>query len=99
VASQDTAVRRAFRNVPGVPLIYIRRSVMILEPMSSATAGVRNDQERAKFRAGLKSQRAARSTSLSASVDAQNAPVKKKPRARGAKGPNPLSVKKSKKTS
>jgi U3 small nucleolar RNA-associated protein 23 len=98
VASQDTA---AFRNVPAVPLIYIRRSVMILEPMSSATASVRDEQERSKFRAGLKSRRAARATSLSANVDAQDAPVKKKIKARGAKGPkgpNPLSVKKTKKT-
>jgi U3 small nucleolar RNA-associated protein 23 len=37
VASLDVALRQQLRNVPGVPLMYIRRSVLIMEPPSSVT--------------------------------------------------------------
>ncbi|KFY16179.1 hypothetical protein V492_01512, partial [Pseudogymnoascus sp. VKM F-4246] len=37
VASQDVEVRRKMRAVVGVPLVYINRSVMIMEPMADAT--------------------------------------------------------------
>jgi len=54
IASQDTALRSAMRKIPGVPLIYINRSVMIMEPMASATEQVKEKEEREKFRNGLK---------------------------------------------
>ncbi|KJZ72594.1 hypothetical protein HIM_07953 [Hirsutella minnesotensis 3608] len=54
VASQSQEVRRMLRGVRGVPLIYIRRSVMILEPMSDESAQTRAREERGKFRAELK---------------------------------------------
>ncbi|KAJ9648354.1 hypothetical protein H2199_001208 [Coniosporium tulheliwenetii] len=57
VASQDPAVRAAMQRIPGVPLVYIKRSVMIMEPMSEASAGLREREERGKFRAGLKGRR------------------------------------------
>ncbi|EON62050.1 hypothetical protein W97_01269 [Coniosporium apollinis CBS 100218] len=57
VASQDQAVRAAMQRIPGVPLVYIKRSVMIMEPMSEASAGLREREERGKFRAGLKGRR------------------------------------------
>lgn len=57
VASQDQAVRAAMQRIPGVPLVYIKRSVMIMEPMSEASAGLREREERGKFRAGLKGSR------------------------------------------
>ncbi|RKP23121.1 rRNA-processing protein Fcf1/Utp23, partial [Syncephalis pseudoplumigaleata] len=37
VASQDHALREQLRLVPGVPLLYERRSVLIVEPVSAAT--------------------------------------------------------------
>ncbi|KAF8866546.1 hypothetical protein BDZ45DRAFT_568971, partial [Acephala macrosclerotiorum] len=54
VASQDLEVRKSMRTVLGVPLVYINRSVMIMEPMASSTADNREKEERGKFRAGLK---------------------------------------------
>lgn len=54
VASQDADVRAHMRNIPGVPLIYINRSVMIMEPMARATEHVREEAEKGKFKAGLK---------------------------------------------
>lgn len=53
VASQSDDVRSFMRNIPGVPLVYIRRSVMILEPMAGATEDVREREERRKFRSAL----------------------------------------------
>jgi U3 small nucleolar RNA-associated protein 23 len=54
VASQSLDVRSMLRSVRGVPLIYIRRSVMILEPMADESAQMRQREERGKFRAELK---------------------------------------------
>lgn len=57
VASQDSEVRQKMREIPGIPLLYIHRSVMILEPMAQATIDVRNYDENEKLRAGLKESR------------------------------------------
>lgn len=57
VASQDERVRHFMRTIPGVPLIYLKRSVMIMEPMAGATENVRKKEERMKFRAGLTGRR------------------------------------------
>src|SRR5436309_2984023 len=57
VASQDRTVRNHMRTIAGVPLIYISRSVMIMEPMAAATEDIRERGEREKFRAGLKGKR------------------------------------------
>ncbi|KAG5977258.1 hypothetical protein E4U55_006940 [Claviceps digitariae] len=54
VASQSQELRRMLRGVRGVPLIYIKRSVMILEPMSDESVRLRAREERKKFRAGIK---------------------------------------------
>ncbi|KAK3709257.1 hypothetical protein LTR37_010995 [Vermiconidia calcicola] len=109
VASQDQEVRARMRAVAGVPLVYMKRSVMILEPMAGATEEAREQDERQKVRAGLKGRRqtntgvkrkredddegAASGTEHAAGEEAPT-PKRKKPR--GPKGPNPLSVKKSK---
>ncbi|KAL1311696.1 hypothetical protein AAFC00_001798 [Neodothiora populina] len=120
VASQDRAVRARMRAIPGVPLIYINRSVMIMEPMSSKTEHVRDAEERGKVRAGLKGGRGPSSSAPAlkrkrsddddeqdggsddgrkdgADTPAGQEPMSKKKR-KGPKGPNPLSVRKSKKT-
>ncbi|PHH73617.1 hypothetical protein CDD82_5365 [Ophiocordyceps australis] len=54
VASQNQQVRRMLRSIRGVPLIYIKRSVMILEPMSDKSAETRAREERGKFRSEIK---------------------------------------------
>ena len=54
VASQDEEVRRFCREVRGVPLVYVKRSVMVMEPMAEVSVGVRDGIERSKFRSGLR---------------------------------------------
>jgi U3 small nucleolar RNA-associated protein 23 len=54
VASQSQGVRQAMREIKGVPLIYVTRSVMLLEPISSATVQVRRAEELDKFRDGIR---------------------------------------------
>lgn len=116
VASQEDDVRRKLREIPGVPLVYVKRSVMVMEPMAEGSVGVREGVERGKFRAGLKGRnlsgvkrkreaedelstgKAAGSHDLpppDGDDDAER--VVKKRKAKGPKGPNPLSVKKPKK--
>ena len=41
VASQDTDLRRRLRQVPGVPLVYLNRTTLILEPPSTKSAFVK----------------------------------------------------------
>lgn len=54
IASQDLDVRKSMRELMGVPLIYIHRSVMIMEPMAGKTAENREREELVKLRAGVK---------------------------------------------
>ncbi|KKY31685.1 putative rrna-processing protein utp23 [Diaporthe ampelina] len=112
VASQDPEVRAKMRGIPGVPLVYINRSVMILEPMAAATTRVVQKGERAKFRAELKEPDKATGEKRKRgdgddsegsedddNVEKDKEPKKKKKKRKGEKGPNPLSVKKPKKKS
>ncbi|KAI4740792.1 hypothetical protein E4T50_08774 [Aureobasidium sp. EXF-12298] len=114
IASQDQKVRSAMRKITGVPLIYVNRSVMIMEPMATQTEEFREAEEMGKVRAGLKGRRgAAPEQALKRKRDdeddeeegeakddgpAQDTDAAPKKRVKkGPKGPNPLSVKKSKK--
>ncbi|KAI9730613.1 MAG: hypothetical protein M1818_008095 [Claussenomyces sp. TS43310] len=107
VASQDLPTRKALRQVKGVPLVYINRSVMIMEPMALTSAEVRNREERGKFRDGLRrgagplSQGAKRKRedddgNVGEQASSESLAKKKKKSEKGSKGPNPLSVKKPK---
>jgi U3 small nucleolar RNA-associated protein 23 len=106
VASQDQEVRRMLRGIKGVPLIYIKRSVMILEPMADESVQLRAREERSKFRAEIKSSAGKRKRE-DADDDDEKADKKdigttedqkkKKKKGYGAKGPNPLAVQKPKK--
>ncbi|CEI64090.1 hypothetical protein FVEN_g8941 [Fusarium venenatum] len=106
VASQDQEVRRMLRGIRGVPLIYIKRSVMILEPMADESVQVRAKEERAKFRAEIKSSVGKRKRDDDDDDDKANKKdagttedqKKKKKKGYGTKGPNPLAVQKAKKT-
>ncbi|RSM01063.1 hypothetical protein CDV31_011543 [Fusarium ambrosium] len=110
VASQDQEVRRMLRGIRGVPLIYIKRSVMILEPMADESVQVRAREERSKFRAELKNGLGKRKREDGDSDDEKDKDKdgdgealsaeeqkKKKKKSYGTKGPNPLSVQKAKK--
>lgn len=107
VATQGGDIRAMLRAVPGVPLIYINRSVMIMEPMAPISAMKRERGERQKFRAGIIDTRlkaSAKRKRLPEKEDEGDGEVggeegdgeqeKKKKKRKGPKGPNPLSVKK-----
>lgn len=94
-------VRERARLIPGVPIVYVKRSVMILEELSGASERVRNTAEKEKFSQGLIGT-AGRKRKREDENDEENdeeAQALQGPRVRGmkrAKGPNPLSVKKKK---
>ena len=113
-AINDDGLRASLRQVPGVPLIFIRRSVVLMEPMAHATARVRSAEERGKFRAeikrpgGQKRKRdedeesagtgEGRSGNRGPDATTLKSDDKKRRKPRGPKEPNPLSVKKKKKS-
>ena len=57
IAVQDATLREWARGVRGVPSIFVRRSVMIMEPMAEVSTNVREGAEREKLRAGVKRKR------------------------------------------
>lgn len=85
------ALRAGARSIPGVPVIYVKRSVMVLEPMSNPSEAIRENVESSKFRAGLDAE-----PSLNEQKP-ETEELKKIPGLKKAKGPNPLSMKKAKK--
>ncbi|KAI0018438.1 Fcf1-domain-containing protein [Xylariomycetidae sp. FL0641] len=104
-AVNDDEVRASLRQIPGVPLMYIRRSVLIMEPMATVSAKERSRDERSKFRAELKTPASKRKRADDSEEEADledNARGKaktdkpKKKKIAGRKEPNPLSVKKKK---
>ncbi|KAK5799889.1 hypothetical protein VI817_002101 [Penicillium citrinum] len=92
---EERAIRRSqmlrlrARSIPGVPIIYVKRSVMVLESLSTQSENVRDGAERAKFRYGLDAD-----PSLEKPAEKEEPKKKRGPK---VKGPNPLSVKKPKK--
>jgi U3 small nucleolar RNA-associated protein 23 len=82
-------LRRDARSIPGVPIIYVKRSVMVLEPMSGATENVREGFERGKLKTGVTSLTGKRKRD-------EEDPAPKTAKVKKVKGPNPLSVKKPK---
>lgn len=108
VASNDSRVRGHMRSIAGVPLLYISKSVLLMEPMANVTEELREREEKSKFKQGLKGQRKPDQApkrkrddeeengqdNQSVAGDAQPA---KKRKQKGPKQPNPLSMKKAKK--
>lgn len=107
VASNDSRVRGHLRSIAGVPLIYISKSVLLMEPMANATEELREREEKSKFKMGLKGQRKPDQAPKRKRDDeeegrddqsiADGATPAKKRRQKGPKQPNPLSMKKAKK--
>lgn len=107
VATQKDKLRNRLRRIPAVPMLYLSRSVMVMEPMSQITERARAMIEQNKLNQGLNDPQLKKKT---ASNDAENSDSdgdkeeeeeikrpKPKPKA-GPKQPNPLSIKKKKKT-
>lgn len=114
IASQSEEFRRQCREIKGVPLVYVKRSVMVMEPMAEASLGAREGFEKGKFRAGIRGKIPAASlkrkrqdeSNGSENDEAQGNDAsdrvaelseaqKRRKKSRGPKGPNPLSVQKS----
>ncbi|KAJ0401163.1 hypothetical protein P43SY_004370 [Pythium insidiosum] len=93
VATQEVELRKALRLVPGVPLIYLNRSVLVFEDISKATLAIVRQEEKAKMaKLDVNEKRKLESVvEDSASAEEDAAPQRKK---RRAKAPNPLSCKK-----
>ncbi|GKZ38760.1 hypothetical protein AbraIFM66950_011223 [Aspergillus brasiliensis] len=87
---KSRVLRRQARSIPGVPIVYVKRSVMVLEPMSDPSDAIREGVERGKFRVGLTDEVKTKATG-------EGETTKKKRDSKKPKGPNPLSVKKPKK--
>ena len=95
-------VRERARLIPGVPIVYVKRSVMILEEMSGVSERSIRKVEKEKFGEGLVGL-ADRKRKRGGSEEGEEEDVllrdESGPKIRGmsrAKGPNPLSVKKKK---
>ncbi|KAJ5280508.1 rRNA processing protein [Penicillium angulare] len=93
---RSRALRSGARSIPGVPIIYVKRSVMVLEPLSTHSETVREGHEKGKFRAGLDDPNAGEKRKFDGE-GAEGGERKKISGMKKAKGPNPLSMKKSKK--
>jgi U3 small nucleolar RNA-associated protein 23 len=86
VATQDAELRSILRRTPAVPLIYIKNSVCIMEPLSGSTGEAVNKIEIAKTKPEVFE---------NIPKEGQEVEVKKK---RKIKEPNPLSRMKKQKT-
>lgn len=93
VATQDYQLRKRLRKVPGVPMIFLNRSVMVMEPLSEASDKHSQQVENAKLTKGLNDVKNAGYFNKQEAEEAEE-PVKKKKK--GPKEPNPLSMKKKK---
>lgn len=100
LGNPDIDVRDRARMIPGVPIIYVKRSVMVLEePATSTTRAIRNI-EKEKYKDGIGGavrgvKRGREDDDDSDIENAQSSAPKGKPVMR-AKAPNPLSMKKKK---
>ncbi|CAG8568782.1 914_t:CDS:2 [Ambispora gerdemannii] len=96
VATQNRKLREKLRGIPGVPLLYINRTVLIFEPPSYVTLEKAKQIEIAKTLPSTDEMNFLKMTNS----DAKNkigAKSKAKKKHKGPKQPNPLSCKKSKK--
>lgn len=100
LATQKFEFRKVIRNIPGVPLVFMKNSVMIMDSISKATQRYADGLESAKLSEGLndvkvgfKNDDDEADANDVGDKNVQPAPSKKR---KGPKGPNPLSVKKKK---
>lgn len=49
VATQEVQLRKQLRQIPGVPLIYLNRSVLVFEDISRATIAIVRQNEQLKL--------------------------------------------------
>ncbi|KAL9110273.1 MAG: hypothetical protein Q9227_005180 [Pyrenula ochraceoflavens] len=98
----EVGLRSLARKVPGVPIVFVQRSVMVLEDISGTSEGVRRREEgekvgkvKRKTEEEGEGEESAGNEDVAEGRGAESEPSKRK-RRRGPKEPNPLSVKKKK---
>lgn len=96
VATMDPELRKELRRVPGVPLLFMNRSVMVMEPMSKATAKFTSQVEARKLTGGLNDVKSGVEEKKNTSVEEEKGSKPSPKKRKGPSGPNPLSVKKKK---
>jgi U3 small nucleolar RNA-associated protein 23 len=97
VASDNDKLRYSLRKLPGVPLVYMNRSVMVMEPLSVASAKVSKNMEKSKLTQGLNNVKSGVVLEKKEEIEEEEGVEKKEPKKRkGPKQPNPLSMKKKK---
>ncbi|ODV58424.1 rRNA-binding ribosome biosynthesis protein UTP23 ASCRUDRAFT_39365 [Ascoidea rubescens DSM 1968] len=96
IVTQNEVLRKELRKVPGVPLIYINKTgVLVMEPLSDMTEKARKIYEKSKLSEGLNNAKTA-GIREQKSTEGEDDSKPKKKRKRGPKEPNPLSIKKKK---
>jgi U3 small nucleolar RNA-associated protein 23 len=98
VATQEVELRKILRNIPGVPLMYLNRSVLVFEEISKATlAIVRADEKQKREKLDQNEKRKLeviqKSKEKKQEKEEQQKMIQKRNK-RKAKAPNPLSCKK-----
>ncbi|KAI6002457.1 Fcf1-domain-containing protein [Pisolithus orientalis] len=93
VATQSQPLRAKLHLIPGVPIIHINRSVMILEPPSEETLRVKQ-QALVDYQFSLQKEQEALGPAAAELVKLPQQPSNPPRKKKGPKGPNPLSMKK-----
>ncbi|KAI9497634.1 Fcf1-domain-containing protein, partial [Zychaea mexicana] len=88
IASQDESLREKLRAIPGIPMVYVKAHMVIMEQMSAVTK--KELDKKAAEKKGMSAREKDQMAKLLHTHEEQ--PKKKKK----VKGPNPLSVKKKK---
>jgi U3 small nucleolar RNA-associated protein 23 len=92
VCTQEVELRKALRLVPGVPLLYLNRSVLVFEEISRATLAIVRQEEKANMaKLDVNEKRKLEQMQVGEAADQEEQQRLTKKR---AKGPNPLSNKK-----
>jgi U3 small nucleolar RNA-associated protein 23 len=86
-------IREVLRQTPGVPIVYVQQSVMILEELSGASKRARRGVEREKLREGvLVGRKRKRGEGEDEDKEDHDDSGVKRRGMHKAKGPNPLSI-------
>ncbi|CAK7890709.1 rRNA-processing protein Utp23p [[Candida] anglica] len=96
VASQEHELRKTLRKIPGVPLIFMNRSVMVMEPLSYASAKFSENFESKKLTQGLNNTKKVKPNNQSIDKPLIQVTTEGAKKRKGPKAPNPLSMKKKK---
>ncbi|KAL4110776.1 hypothetical protein PRIC1_002463 [Phytophthora ramorum] len=96
VCTQEVELRKALRLVPGVPLFYLNRSVLVFEEISRATVAIVRQEEKANMvKLDVNEKRKLDQMQEGEKGEAQD--EQQRLAKKRAKGPNPLSMKKASK--